>query len=117
MASWEPVDIDSDEIEDKDVKWDDDVIKDFEMRFNKLREFNETLNECTNEGLIDMTEKTKDELKRDTIELVANQMYDKLTILFNNDRKRFGIQGGEPILEPIRKYRNFKPANNGKYPT
>ena len=58
MASWEPVDIDSDEIEDKDVKWDDDVIKDLEMRFNKLREFNETLNESTDEDLIDMTEKT-----------------------------------------------------------
>ena len=41
-----------------------------------------------------MTEKTKNALKRDTIELVANQIYDKLTIFFNNDRKRFGIQGG-----------------------
>ena len=27
-----------------------------------------------------MTEKTKDALKRDTIELVANQIYDRLTI-------------------------------------
>ena len=35
------VDIDRDEISDEDVKWDDDVIKDLEMRFNKLREFNE----------------------------------------------------------------------------
>ena len=53
-------------------------------------------------------------MKRDTIELVANQIYDRLTIFFNNDRKRFGIQGGEPIIEPIREYRNFKLTKNGK---
>ena len=51
-----------------------------------------------------MTEKTKDALKRGTIELAANQIYDRLTISFNNDRKRFGIQGGKHIIEPIREY-------------
>ena len=29
MASWEPVDIDRDDMGDEDYKWDDDVIKDF----------------------------------------------------------------------------------------
>ena len=53
-------------------------------------------------------------MKHDTIELVANQMYDKLITMFNNDRKRFGIQKGEPVLNPIRKYDNFKLADNGK---
>ena len=114
MATWEPVDTDYDKIGDEDYKWDDDVIKDLELRFNKLREYNETLNESTDEDTIEMTEKTKDALKRDTIELVANQIYDKLTIFFNNDRKRFGIQGGEPIIEPMREYRNFKLSKNGK---
>ena len=61
-----------------------------------------------------MTEKTKDELKHDTIELAANQIYDRLTIFFNNDRRRFGIQGGKPIMEPMREYRNFKLTKNGK---
>ena len=61
-----------------------------------------------------MTEKTKNTLKRDTIELVANQIYDRLTIFFNNDRKRFGIQGGKPIMDPIREYRNFKLTKTGK---
>ena len=61
-----------------------------------------------------MTEKTKNALKRGTIELAANQIYDGLTIFFNNDRKRFGIQGGEPIIDPIREYRNFKLTKNGK---
>ena len=114
MSTWEPVDIDYDKIGDEDYKWDDDVIKDLELRFNKLREFNETLNESTDEDTIEMTEKVKDALKRDTIELVANQIYDKLTIVFNNDRKRFGIQGGKPIIEPVREYRNFKLTKNGK---
>ena len=53
-------------------------------------------------------------MKRDTIELVANQIYDKLTIFFNNDRKRFGIQEGKPITDPIREYRNFKLTKDGK---
>ena len=114
MATWEPVDIDYDKIGDEDYKWHDDVIKDLEVRFNKLREFNETLNESTDEDTIKMTEKTKDALRHDTIELAANQIYDKLTIFFNNDRKRFGIQGGESIIEPMRQYRNFKLTKNGK---
>ena len=114
MATWEPVDIDYDKIGDEDYKWDDDVIKDLEVRFNKLREYNKTLNESTDVDTIEMTEKVKDVLKKNTIELVANQIYDKLTIFFNNDRKKFGIQGGEPIIEPIREYQNFKLTRNGK---
>ena len=85
-----------------------------ELRFNKLREFDETLNESTDENTIEMMVKTKDALKRDTIELVANQIYDKLTIFFDNDRKRFGIQGGKPIIDPIREYQNFKLTKYGK---
>ena len=115
MATWEPdIDpFDRDEIGDEDYKWDDDVIKDLELRFNKLREFNETLNESTDEDTIEITEKTKDAFKRSTIELVANQIYDRLNIFFNNNRKRLGIQGGEPIIDPIRKYDNFKLADDG----
>ena len=36
----------------------------------------------------------------DTIELIANQIYDKLTILFNKNRKKNGIQNGTPIIVP-----------------
>ena len=79
MATWEPVDIDYDKIGDEDYKWDDDVMKDLELRFNKLREFNETLNESTDEDTTEITEKATNALKRDTIELVANQIYDRLT--------------------------------------
>ena len=114
MVSFEPVDTNYDKIGDEDYKWDDDVIKDLELRFNKLREFDETLNESTDEDNIEMTIQSKNTLKRDTIELVANQIYDRLTIFFNNDRKRFGIQGGKPIINPIREYQNFKLTKNGK---
>ena len=116
MATWEPdIDpFDRDKIEDEDYKWDDDVIKDLELRFNKLREFNETLNESTDVDTIEITEKSINTLKHDTIELVANQIYDKLTIFFNNDKKRFGIQGGKPIIDPVREYQNFKLTKNGK---
>ena len=116
MVSFEPVDTDYDKIgsRDEDYKWDDDVIKDLELRFNKLREIDETLNESTDEDTIEMTEKTKNALKRGTIELTENQTYDRLTIFFNNDRKRFGIQGGKPIIDPIREYRNFRLTKNGK---
>ena len=46
--------------------------------------------------------------------MVANQIYDRLTIFFNKDRKRFGIDGGKPIIDPIREYQNFKLTKNGK---
>ena len=114
MAAWEPEGIDYDKIGDEDYKWDDDIVKDLELRFNKLREFNETLNESTDEDTIEITEKAQNALKRDTIELFANQIYDRLTIFFNNDRKRFEIQGGKPIIDPIREYQNFKLTKNGK---
>ena len=80
MATWEPVDVDYDKIGDEDYKWDDDVIKDLELRFNKLRESDETLNESTDEDTIEMTVTTKDALKCGTIELAANQIYNRLTI-------------------------------------
>ena len=113
MATWEPVDIGRDGLGEEYDKWDDDVIKKLEVRFNKLREYDETLNESTIEDTIEMTEKTKDPLKHSTIELVANQIYDKLTIYFNNDRKRFGMKKGEPIIDPTGEYLNFELSDDG----
>ena len=116
MATWEPIDIthfDHDDIEDVYGDWGDNFRNDLEVRFNKLRKFNETLNEITNEDTIEMTEKTKDAFKRGTIELIANQIYDRLTLSFDNTRKRLGIQKGEPIVKPIRNYDGFKLADDG----
>ena len=116
MATWELIDIthfDSDDIEDLYGDWGDDFKNDLEVRFNKLRKFNETLNESTDEDTIEMTEKTKNAFERGTIELIANQIYDRLTLSFNSTRKRLGIQKGEPIVKPIRNYDNFKLADDG----
>ena len=89
MATWEPIDIthfDHDDVEDVYSDWGDNFKNDLEVRFNKLRKFNETLNESTDEDTIEMTEKAKDRFKRGTIELIANQIYDRLIISFDNTR-------------------------------
>ena len=44
--------------------------------------------------------------------MVANKIYDKLTNLFNNTRKRLGIQDVKPI-DPLRRYDSFKLADDG----
>ena len=111
MASWEPVDTDQDETADEDDKWDDDLVNDLERRFNQLRQFNKTLDESRDEDLINMTTSTKNVLKHDTIELVANQIYDKLTISFNNAKKNRYTKGIS-ILEHIRNYDNFELADD-----
>ena len=66
------------------------------------------MSETHDKDLRDITINTKEVLKRDTIELIANEIYDKLTKLFNDRRKRLGIKGGKPINEPIRDYSKFK---------
>ena len=115
MASWE-TDIDPfdrDEIGEGDDRWDEDFTHNLETRLNKLRQFNSTLSETHDKDLRDITINTKEVLKRDTIELIANEIYDKLTKLFNDRRKRLGIKGGKPINEPIRDYSKFKLKNDG----
>ena len=112
MASWEPVDIDCDEISDEDVKWDDDVMKDLESRFEELRQYNKNCNKSRNEATREEASTYVDATRHDIEELVADQIYDKLTILFNNTRKKFDIQKGRPI-DPIRNYNNLKPADDG----
>ena len=47
------------------------------------------------------------------IELVANQIYDKMAKLFNDTRKRLGIKGCAIIDKPIRNYDNFDLDDNG----
>ena len=107
MDSFEPVDINRDGLGEGYDKWDDDIVKNLELRFNKLRKFNKTLNESTDEATINEMLIYVDEVRNDIEELVANQIYDKLTNMFNNARERFGIENGTPI-EPLRKYNNFK---------
>ena len=99
---------DRDDIEDVYGDWGDDFKNNLEIRFNKIRKFNETLNESTDDDTIDITEIAKDRFNRDTIELIANQICNRLTLSFDNTRKSLGIRKGEPIVKPIRNYDSFK---------
>ena len=55
----------------------------------------------------------KREVKTNTIELIANEMYDKMTTLSNKRGERLGIKGGANIEEPIRNYDIFDLDDNG----
>ena len=113
MATWEPEGIDRDGLGEEDDNWDDDIVKNLELRFKGLREFNKTLNESTDEATINETLIYVDVTRNDTEELVANQIYDKLTIMFNKARERLGINNGTPTEEPTIKYDSFKLADDG----
>ena len=113
MATWEPVDIDRDGLGEEYDKWDDDIVKNLELRFNELREFNKTLNESTDEATINETLIYVDSTRNNIEELVANQIYDKLTTMFNRARERLGINNGTPIEEPTIRYNSFNLADDG----
>ena len=88
MASWEPVDIDRDEIADEDATWDDDVMKDLGSRFERLRQDIRNLNRSRDEATREEASTFVDATRHDVEELVADQIYDKLTILLSNTRKK-----------------------------
>ena len=52
-------------------------------------------------------------MKEDTIELVTNQIYDRITKLINDWRERLGIKGGAKIEEHIVNYDSFNLDDNG----
>ena len=116
MALWEPEDIDPtdrDGLGYEDDKWDVDVVNDIQKRFEELRQFNikynESRDEVTREEALTFVVATRHDIE----ELVANQIYDKLTIMFNNARERLNIENGTPIEEPSIKYNSFKLADDG----
>ena len=55
----------------------------------------------------------KDKLKKYMIQLLADQIHDKMTKLFNDMRKRLGINGDANIEEPAINYNDFNQDNNG----
>ena len=108
MASWEPegIDIaDRDDIEDD--SWDENAMNDLQKRYEELRQFNIKYNKSRDEATREETSINIDSTRNDIEELAANEIYDKLTKLFNDGRKRLGIKGGMPIAEPIRNYDNI----------
>ena len=114
MASWEPVDVDLDGTGDEEYEWDDDVMNDLEGRFEQLRQFNKKFNESRDKDTREEMSIFIDSTRHDIEEMVPDQIYDKLTILLNNNtRKKFDIQRGRSIY-PIRNYDNFKLADDGE---
>ena len=88
-------------------------MKDLESRFEELRQYNRNFNESLDEATREDASTFIDVARHDIEELVANEIYDKLTILLNSTRKKFGIQKGRPI-NPLRKYDNFKLSDDGE---
>ena len=88
-------------------------MKDLESRFEELRQYNKRFNDSRYKDVREETSTFINLTRSDIEELVENEIYDKFTILLNNARKKFGIQKGRPI-DPLRKYDNFKLADNGE---
>ena len=96
MVTWEPEGIniaDRDGLGDEDNSWDEYAMNDLQTR-----EETSTLMEAT---------------RNDIEELVANQIYHKLTTTFNRARERLDIENGTPIEEPSIRYNSFKLADDG----
>ena len=113
MATWEPEGID---IADRDGlgeddNWDEHAMNDLQNRYEKLRQFNIKYNissdEAAREEALNLAEVTRHDIE----ELVANQIYDKLTN--HKARERLDINNGTPIEEPTIKYDSFKLADDG----
>ena len=96
-------------VEEGNDKWDDDLMDELERKFEELGEFNATLETSSDKDIT----LDKDKLKKDTIKLVVNQIYDKMTTLFNYARQRLAIKGAANIEEPIRNYDSFNLDDNG----
>ena len=104
MATWEPegIDIaDRDRLGDEDNSWDEYVVNDLQKRYEELRQFNIKYNKIRDKATREETSVFIDLTRNDIEELVANQIYDKLTTMFNKARERLGINNdGTPIEEP-----------------
>ena len=84
-------------------KWDDDVMNDLKKGYEELGQFYKILNESRDQDTIDEASRYMDVTRHDIEEMVADQIYDRLTILINNTRKGLGIRNVKPI-DPIRNY-------------
>ena len=97
---------------ENDDKWDDGKITEIETKLEKLKHFNARLETSLDKDVGNITLE-KHNVKEDMIELVANQIYDKITKLFNEMRNRLGIKGGANTVESIRDYDSFDIDDNG----
>ena len=114
MAAWEPEGIDRADRDDiEDDSWDENAMNDLQKRYEELRQFNIKYNKSRDKATREETPIYIDPTRNDIEELVANQIYDKLTTTFNRARERLGINNGTPIEEPSIRYNSFKLADDG----
>ena len=81
-------------------------------RFEQLSHFNSRLDTFSHEKFGDMRIQ-KNKVKEDTIELVSNQIYDRIIKLINDRRKRSGIKAGGNIDKLIVNYDSFNLDDDG----
>ena len=116
MATWEPegIDIaDRDGLGDEHNSWDEYAMNDLQKRYEELRQFNIKYNKSRDKATREETSTLMEATRNDIEELVANQIYDKLTNMFNRARERLGIENGTPIEEPSIRLNSFKLADDG----
>ena len=88
-------------------------MNDLQKRYEELRQFNIKYNKSRDKATREEMSIYIDSTRNDIEELVANQIYDKLTTTFNRARERLGINNGTPIEEPSIRYNSFKLADDG----
>ena len=116
MATWNPEGIDianRDGLGDEDDSWDEYAVNDLQKRYEELRQFNIKYNKSHDKTTREETSIFIDSTRNDIEESVTNQIYDKLTTMFNKARERLGIENGTPIEEPSIRYKSFKLADDG----
>ena len=116
MATWDPEGIeiaDHDGLGNEDDRWDEYAMNDLQKRYEELRQFNIKYNKSNNEAAREEALNLAEVTRNDIEELVANQIYDKLTNMFNEARERLGINNSTPIEEPTIRYDSFKLADDG----
>ena len=116
MATWDPEDIDltdRDGLGDEDDSWDEYAMNDLQKRYEELRQFNIEYNESSNKATREETSVFIDSTRNDIEELVADEIYDKLIIMFNKAKEGLGINNGTPKEEPTIRYNSFKLADDG----
>ena len=116
MATWDPegIDIaDCNVLGDEDDRRDEYAMNDLQKRYEELRQFTIKYNKSRDKATREETSVFIDFTRNDIEELIANQIYDKLTTMFNKASERLGIENGTPIKEPSIRYNSFKLADNG----
>ena len=91
MATWDPegIDIaDCDGLGEEDDNWDEYAMNDLQSRYEELRQFNIKYNKSRDEAAREAALNLAEVTRHDIEELVANQIYDKLTIMFNKAKER-----------------------------